>query len=128
MSDVLTSGRRFRILNILDDFSREGLASEVDLSLPARRVIRALDILTLERGLPDRIVVDNGPEFRSVALDEWAFEHGVALDFIEPGKPVQNAFVESYNGRMRDNSLNECWFRSLEEARRTIDAYRRDYN
>lgn len=128
MSDVLTSGRRFRILNILDDFSREGLADEVDFSLPARRVIRALDILALERGLPERIVVDNGPEFRSSALDEWAYQHGVTLDFIEPGKPVQNAFVESYNGRMRDECLNEHWFTSLEEARQVVELYRKDYN
>jgi len=128
MSDVLRGGRRFRVLNVLDVLSREGLASEVDTSLPARRVVQALDEIALNRGYPRWIVHDNGPEFRSVALDAWAHEHGVLLDFIDPGKPMQNAVVESYNGRMRDECLNVNWWSTIEDARGGIDAHRIDYN
>jgi putative transposase len=128
MSDVLVGSRRYRILNVVERLSRELLASEVDTSLPALRVIQALEEIALERGYPARIVVDNGSEFRSVALDAWAYEHGVALDFIQPGKPVQNAIVESFNGRMRDELLNQHWWRTLEEARRAVALYREDYN
>jgi putative transposase len=129
MGDALISGRRFRILNVIDVLSREGLASEVDSGLSARRVIAALEISAIERGCyPARIVVDNGPEFRSAALDAWAYEHGVTLEFIQPGKPIQNALIESYNGRMRDELLNTCWWRTVEEARQAITAYRIDYN
>jgi putative transposase len=128
MSDVLRGGRRFRVLNVLDVMSRVGLASEVDTSLPARRVVQTLDEIALDRGYPRWIVVDNGPEFRSVALDAWAHEHGVLLDFIDPGKPMQNAIVESYNGRMRDECLNVNWWTTIEDARRGIDAHRIDYN
>lgn len=129
MSDALISGRRFRILNVIDVLSREGLASEVDSGLSARRVIDVLEIIAIERGCyPARIIVDNGPEFRSAALDAWAYEHGVTLEFIQPGKPIQNALIESYNGRMRDELLNTCWWRTVEEARAAITAYRVDYN
>jgi len=128
MSDSLASGRRFRILNVVDVLSREGLASEVDTSLPAVRVIQALEEITLERGYPARITVDNGPEFRSRALDAWAYQHGVTLDFIAPGKPIQNAVIESYNGRMRDELLNLHWWRDVAEARAGVDAHREDYN
>jgi len=129
MSDALISGRRFRILNVIDVLSREGLASEVDSGLSARRVIAVLEIIAIERGCyPVRIIVDNGPEFRSAALDAWAYEHGVTLEFIQPGKPIQNALIESYNGRMRDELLNTCWWRTVEEAGEAITAYRIDYN
>ena len=128
MSDVLRGGRRFRILNVIDVLSREGLASEVDTSLPARRVVRAVDVIALERGYPERIVVDNGPEFRSATLDAWAYEHGVTLDFIDPGKPIQNATMESYNGRMREECLNLNWWGTIAEARTGIAAHRVDYN
>jgi putative transposase len=128
MSDVLRGGRRFRVLNVLDVLTREGLASEVDTSLPAKRVVQALDEIALERGYPHWIVLDNGPEFRGVDLDGWAHEHGVLLDFIAPGKPMQNAVVESYNGRMRDECLNVNWWSTIEEARRAIGAHRIDYN
>lgn len=128
MSDVLAGGKRFRILNVVESLSREALASEVDTSLPALRVIRALEEIALERGYPRRIVVDNGSEFRSMVLDAWAYEHDVDLEFIQPGKPIQNAVVESFNGRMRDELLNQHWWRSLDEARRAIAAYREDYN
>ena len=126
--DLLATGQRFRTLNILDDFSRECPAIEVDTSLPGTRVVRVLDRLAETRGLPAEIVLDNGPEMIGKALDEWAYRKGVRLNFIEPGKPVQNAFVESFNGRFRDECLNEHWFLHLADARRIIEAWRIDYN
>jgi len=128
MSDALAGGRRFRILNVVDVLSREALASEVDSGLSARRVIDALEVIALERGYPARISVDNGPEFRSVALDAWAYEHRVTLEFIQPGKPTQNPIIESYNGKMRDELLNLHWWRTVAEARAAIAAHRIDYN
>jgi putative transposase len=128
MSDVLVGGRRYRILNVLESLSREALASEVDTSLPAARVIQSLEEVALERGYPGRIVVDNGSEFRSTALDAWAYAHDVQLEFIQPGKPIQNAAIESFNGRMRDELLNQHWWRTLKEARGAVAAYREDYN
>ena len=126
--DLLATGQRFRTLNIVDDFSRECPAIEVDTSLPGGRVVRVLDRLAETRGLPTEIVLDNGPEMISKALDEWAYRRGVRLNFIEPGKPVQNAFVESFNGRFRDECLNEHWFLHLADAQRIIEAWRIDYN
>lgn len=128
MSDALSSGRKYRVLNVVDTLSREALISEVDTSLPATRVIQALEEIAIERGYPARITCDNGPEFRSVALDAWAYEHHVTLAFIEPGKPVQNAVCESFNGRMRDECLNSHWWRTIAEARQGIEEFRRDYN
>jgi hypothetical protein len=96
--------------------------------LPAARVIQVLERLEITRGLPRSIVVDNGPEFRSQALDEWAYRRGVQIDFIEPGKPVQNPFVESLNGKMRDECLNQNWTRDVPEARVVIEEYRQDFN
>ena len=128
MSDVLASGRRYRVFNVVDVLSREALAAEVDTGLPAVRVIQALEEIAVLRGYPARITLDNGPEFRGVALDTWAYQHGVVLDFIQPGKPIQNAVVESYNGRMRDELLNLHWWRNIGEARDAIDAYRQDFN
>jgi putative transposase len=127
MSDVLRGGRRIRIFNVVDDRTREILASEVDTSLPARRVIQVLEEVALERGYPERIVCDNGPEFRSQVLDTWAYEHGVAIDFIQPGKPMQNPYVESLNGKMRDECLNIHWFSDLTEARRRIAEWKEDH-
>jgi putative transposase len=128
VSDSLTDGRKFRSLNIVDDFNRESLTTEVDTSLPGARVVRVLERLREQRGLPEVLVMDNGPEFTGRALDVWAYERGVRLHFIEPGKPVQNAFIESFNGKFRDECLNEHWFITLAEARQTIEAWRRDYN
>jgi len=129
VSDDLFSGRKIRMLNIEDAFHRESLAIEVDTSLPGARVARVLDRLTEERGaIPDVIVLDNGPELTSRALDQWAYERGVRLHFIDPGKPQQNGFIESFNGRFRDECLNEHWFLSLADARRIVEAWRRDYN
>jgi len=128
VSDGLSNGRRFRTLNIIDDFSRECPVIEVDTSLPGTRVVRILERLAETRGLPQAIVVDNGPELISKALDEWAYRNRVRLHFIEPGKPVQNAFVESFNGKFRDECLNEHWFTSLADAQQIIEAWRIDYN
>jgi putative transposase len=128
MADTLATGRSFRTLNIVDDFSRECLVIEVDTSLPGLRVARVLDRIAARRGLPQGIVVDNGPEFCSRALDAWAYQRGVKLHFIRPGKPVENAFIESFNGKFRDECLNEHWFTGLMDARFTIENWRRDYN
>ena len=120
MSDTLLDGRCFRTLNIVDDFTRECLAIEVDTSLPGLRVARVLDCLVADRGRPQSIVVDNGPEFIGKVLDGRAYRHEVHLDFIRPGKPNENAFIESFNGKMRDECLNEHWFTGLNDARFTI--------
>lgn len=128
MLDHFGNSRPFRILNVLDECTRECLSTEVDLSLPARTVVRVLDRVCEKRGFPSEISTDNGPEFRSHALAEWAHQNGVRLRFISPGKPVQNAFIESFNGRMRDECLNENWFFSLDEARWTIRKWRQHYN
>lgn len=128
MQDVLADGRRFRTLNILDLVTRECLAIEVDTSLPGARVVRVLDQLVDWHGCPKRITVDNGPEFAGQALDAWAYRHGVRLDFIDPGKPMQNGFLESFNGKFRDECLNQHWFVSLTQARRIIAAWREEYN
>jgi putative transposase len=126
--DTLSNGRRIRILNIIDDFSRECLAIEVGYGLPSKRVIDVLDRLRHVRGLPKEIVMDNGPEFTSKAMIIWACNAGVNLHFIKPGKPTQNAFVESFNGRFRDECLNQYWFTSFEEANRLIQVWKHDYN
>lgn len=128
VGDALGNGRRFRMLTIVDELTRESPAIEVDFSLPGERVVRVLDELGQTRGYADGIVVDNGPEFRSEALDQWATLHQVTLHFIQPGKPIQNAFIESFNGRLRDECLNESWFVSLADAQQTIEAWRVDYN
>ncbi len=112
----------------MDDFNRECLAAEVDTSITGTRVVRVLERLRERRGLPQILVMDNGPEFAGQAVDVWAYEQGVKLHFIEPGKPVENAFIESFNDRMRDECLNDNWFTSLGEARETIEAWTRDYN
>lgn len=128
MSDQLANGRTIRVFNVVDDFTRQCLAMEVDTSLNGVRVTRVLDRLVARHGHPQRIVMDNGPEFTGKALDRWAWEHRVHLSFIEPGKPVQNAFVESFNGTCRNECLNENWFLSLADARTIIENWRIDYN
>ena len=128
MVDTLADGRGFRTLNIVDDFTRECVAIEVDRSLPGLRVVRVLDRLAETVGLPNILVTDNGPEFSGRALDTWAYARGVQLRFIRPGKPIENAFVESFNGKFRDECLNEHWFASVAEARALIEAWRVDYN
>jgi putative transposase len=128
MSDALATGRRFRTLGVIDTCTREALAIEVDTSLPSARVVRVLERLLRERGHPTEIVLDNGPELISQILDRWAADQGIRLGFIEPGKPEQNAVMESFNGRFRDECLNSHWFTSLADARRIIEAWRLDYN
>jgi len=128
MLDQLSDGRRFRVLTLVDSFTRECLTLEVDTSIGGKRVVRVLDRLAFLRGLPEVITVDNGPEFAGKALDEWAYRNNVKLDFIRPGKPVENAFIESFNGKFRDECLNDNWFLSLEDARKIIEAWRLDYN
>jgi putative transposase len=127
VSDTLSDGRRFRILCIVDDFSRECLAAVVDTSLGGVRVVRELERLTIERALPETMVSDNGTELTSGAVLRWATRR-VAWHYIEPGKPVQNAFIESFNSKLRDECLNEYVFSSLGEAREIIERWRHDYN
>jgi putative transposase len=128
VTDSIVTGRRFRALVIVDDYSRECLAIEVDTSLGGRRVVQVLERLTDFRELPKVITMDNGPEFTSKAMDEWAYSHGVKLNFIRPGKPVENAYAESFIGRLRDECLNENWFITLKNAREIIESWRIDYN
>ena len=126
--DCLANGRRFRTLNLKDDCTRECPAILVDISLPGQRVVAMLEDVAEVRGYPDVLVVDNGPELRGRDLDRWAHEHGVRLFFIDPGKPMQNGSIESFNGRFREECLDQGWFTSLAEARRVIEAWRVDYN
>jgi len=128
MLDTLADGRTFRVLNIVDDYTRECLAIEVDRSLPGARVVRVLERLAATVGLPKRVILDNGPEFAGRTLDAWAYTRGVALCFIRPGKPIENAYVESFNGKFRDECLNEHWFLSMADAQAVIEAWRVDYN
>jgi len=128
VTDNTVTNRRFRALTIVDDYSRECPAIEVDTSLGGRRVVSVLDRLSETRGLPEVITIDNGPEFAGKALDEWAYRKGVRLNFIRPGKPIENAFVESFNGRFRDECLNTNWFLSVKHAREVIEEWCRDYN
>jgi putative transposase len=126
--DGTAGGRTFRTLNIVDRFTRECLAIEVDTSLTGHRVVAVLALLVAMRGKPASIRVDNGPEFISRVLDAWAFAQGVSLHFIRPGKPTENGHVESFNGRLRDECLNVNWFVDLADAREKIELWRRDYN
>ena len=126
LQDALASGRTIRLLSVIDVFTREALALEVDTSLPGTRVVRVLDRLGDERPLPAQIVLDNGPELISRVLEQWAPHHAVTLPFIDPGKPVQNAFCERCHGRVRDECLNEPWFLGLADARRLVEAWRQD--
>jgi putative transposase len=128
VADGLFNGRRLRCLTIVDDCTRESLAIEVDTSLPGLRVIAVLDRLAESRGLPVSITVDHGPEFESQVLDAWSYRRGVRLAFIRPGKPNENAYVESFNGRLRDECLNEHWFLTLTHAQTAIEAWRVEYN
>ena len=128
VSDQLANGRRFRILAVLDDFNSEGLATVPDFSLSGLRVIRELEAIIAIRGKPAMIVSDNGTELTSNAVLRWSADQGIEWHYIAPGKPMQNAFVESFNGRLRDECLNEHVFTTLAEARQIIEAWRIDYN
>lgn len=126
--DSLCNGRRFRILTIVDDYTRECPVIETDTSINGKRVVRALDRIEETRGLPESITVDNGPEFTGRALDEWAYRKKVILNFIRPGKPVENAYIESFIGKFRDECLNDNWFIDIQHARSVIEAWRQEYN
>jgi putative transposase len=128
VTDSTVTGRRFRALAIVDNYSRECPAIEVDTSMGGARVVSVLERLADIRGLPEVITVDNGPEFAGKVLDEWAYRKGVILSFIRPGKPIENAFAESFNGRLRDECLNTNWFLSVKHARGIIESWRKDYN
>jgi putative transposase len=128
VSDSLSNGQRFRALTIVDNFSRVSPAIEVDFSLTGRRVVEVLERVANSYGLPKIIKVDNGPELISKALDEWAYRQGVKLDFSRPGKPTDNAYIESFNGRFRQECLDQNWFGRIQEARIKIEEWREDYN
>jgi putative transposase len=128
VSDQMTDGRRFRILTVIDNCTRECLALVADTSLSGGRVARELDLIISQRGRPDTIVSDNGTEYTSNAILSWADETGVGWHYIAPGKPQQNGMNESFNGRLRDELLNETLFRSLPHARAVLEVWRRDYN
>ena len=127
-SDSIFNGRRFRVLTIVDIFSRECLGLDVDQGIKGDDVVSLLNHIKSLRGVPKRIRCDNGPEFVSKTLDKWAYENKVALDFSRPGKPTDNAFVESFIGSLRDECLNTNWFLSLDDARDKIETWRTDYN
>jgi putative transposase len=128
MSDRLADGRRYRIFTLVDNFSRVSPSIEVDSSLTGKRVVEVLDRLALKGTLPEVIHCDNGSEFISQAMDEWAHRNGVKLDYSRPGKPTDNPFIESFNGKLREECLNQHWFNSLGEAKATIEAWRQEYN
>jgi putative transposase len=126
--DQLSDGRRFRSLTIVDEFTRQCLAITVDHSIGGTGVVRTLEQLLGGRSKPSLLITDNGPEFTSRALHQWAQTHGINLHHIQPGKPTQNAFIESFNGTFRDDCLNQHWFSSLAEARLLIEHWRKEYN
>ncbi|MCG3201209.1 MAG: IS3 family transposase IS407 [Gammaproteobacteria bacterium] len=128
VSDALSNGRRLKCLTIVDDFSKEAVDIVLDHGIAGLYVSRVLDQAVRFRGRPKAIRTDHGPEFTTKALDQWAYRHGVELKMIEPGKPIQNAYSESFNGKFRDEYLNEHWFTSLAQARSTVAEWRRDYN
>lgn len=128
VSDAFTDGRRFRVLTVVDDFTRECLALVADTSLSGARVGRELDAIIAARGKPDTIVSDNGTELTSIAILEWCEATKVEWHYIAPGKPMQNGFVESFNGKLRDECLNETLFANLAQARTAIQLWKEDYN
>ena len=126
--DATANGRRIKVLTVVDDFTKESLDLVVAHSICGHRVVRALDAIAQFRGYPKAVRTDQGPEFTSKALDQWAYEHGVSLKLIQPGKPTQNAYIESFNGKFRDECLNEHWFSDIRHAQEEIAAWRTDYN
>ena len=128
VADRTSDGRPLKMLTVVDQFSRECPVLEPDFSLSGEKVAACLERVGKDRGLPKVITVDNGSEFYSKAMDAWAYRHGVQLEFIRPGRPMENGFIESFNGRLRDECLNVEWFRSLEEARQKLAAWRHHYN
>jgi len=128
MADRLADGRRFRVLTLVDNFSRVRLAIAADFSLSGEKVVEVLDRLSGAGTKPKILPVDNGPEFISKALDAWAHKNGVCLEFSRPGKPTDNLFIESFNGKLRTECLDQNWFASLPEAKEKLEAHRKEYN
>ena len=128
MTDCLQTGRRFRTFNVLDDFNREGLGIEIDVSLASARIVQALDRIAERRGYPNALRCDNGPELRSVVLQQWAQQHHIKILYIQPGKPTQNAFIERFNGTYRREILNAYLFQNLEEVRDITEIWLDQYN
>lgn len=128
VTDRLADGRSFRVLTVVDQYSRECPLLEAGRSLTGKQVVECLERLALFRGVPESITVDNGTEFCSRVVDAWAYERGVKLDFIRPGKPAENGYIESFNGRLRDECLNAEVFFSVSDARQKLERWRRDYN
>jgi putative transposase len=128
VSDAITSSRRIKTFPVVDEYTRKCHRIEVDSSINGVRVCRVLDEIGETEGFPEVIIMDNGPEFAGKALDEWAYRKGIKLHFINPGKPVENAYIESFNGRFRDECLNEHWFTNMDHARNAIEEWRIDYN
>lgn len=128
MTDTLSDGRKIRMLTVLDLFTREGLAIRADFRFSGDQVVQVLEELSYTRGVPKSLRVDNGPEFTGKMLDLWAYFNKVSLDFSRPGKPTDNAFIESFNGSFRQECLNQHWFLCLEDARTKIEAWRKEYN
>ena len=128
VSDALACGRRFRVLTVVDDYSRLSPGLEVASSLPGQRVTRFIDQVSLNHGYPERIRVDNGPEFLSRDFTTWALKKGIRIEYIRPGKPSDNCYIESFNGKFRDECLNENWFLNIQDAREIIEGWRAEYN
>lgn len=128
VSDEVASGRKFRCFNVVDDYTHECVMIKVDTSLKSEKLVSAFNALSLYRNLPEEIVCDNGPEFISQNLDIWTYQNNIKLKFIQPGKPTQNAFIESFNGKFRDECLSQHWFLNIEDARKIIEEWRKDYN
>ena len=128
MKDALSDGRKLKVLPIVDEYTKKSFRIEVDTSITGARVVRTLNEISPIEGLPEIIIIDNGPEFIGRALDEWAYRRGVKLFFITPGKPVENMYMESFNGRLRDECLNMHYFTSLDHTRQVIEEWRIDYN
>ncbi len=128
MADALFDGRKLRALTVVDNYTRESLAIDVGQSLKGEDVVATLNRIAATRGLPPTIKVDNGSELISNVMDKWAYEHGIELDFSRPGKPTDNAKIESFNGRLRQECLNQHWFLSLDDARSKIEAWRQYYD
>ena len=128
MTDNLTTGKKLRVFNVVDVFSRECPVIEIGTSMPSSKVIEILDNLALERGLPETLKVDNGPEYTSEAIRKWANEKGINLEYIPPGRPMENGHIESFNGKFREECLNQNAFKNMSEAKKIVEEWRVDYN
>ena len=128
MTDSCSNGRKIRTLNIIDQYARECLKIEVGHLMPCCKVVRILEEIEQERGLPEKIVIDNGPEYTSKMLKKWAESKRVSLSYISPGRPMENGYIESFNGRFREECLNQNWFQNILEAAKIVEEWRKDYN